>query len=443
MAIAYKSQGAGVATETSGAALQPACPATVDANDILVAHVVYLDNATAPVLPTGWTLLFPNPADISVGSGLGTGTPTGRAWAFGKIAAGTEDGAAISFGTQGGTVGRLARIYSFSGYVSGTITDVIPAASFTANSSETDPVIQAVTTTVAGAKAVSLVSQDDNNSHAGLGDVGNGTWVEAVADFVDTAVGAQGAKLQIQVGTPTSDPGTISGGTVAGTDDEANTLNFEIRPNAAAVPVEALPGTGVLDATGFAPTVQTPRTVTPGTGALSATGFSPTVVASNHQAVAPGTGELTVEGFAPTVNVGVNLTPGAGELAAAGFAPTVTVTAHQTVLVDVGVLTVTGFAPTVAVSNHQIVLTGFGEAQIIGFAPTVQTPVNVLAGVGVLEVEGYEPGVDDGSGITVGCGVLLFEGYAPDVVATTRPPRSRPIPAWLWERGAHPRRFRG
>lgn len=235
MAIAYKSAGAGASTETSGAALNLVCPAAVDAGDILIAHVVHLSTTTAPTEPAGWTLLFPDPDDISVGSGLGTGTPTGRAWAFGKIAVGDEDGDTISFGTAGGTSGRFGRIYSFSGYVSGTILDVVPLASFTQNSSETDPVIQAVTTTVAGAKAVALVSQDDNNSHAALGVVTGGTWAEPVADFVDTGVGAQGGKLQIQVGTPDADPGTINGGTVAGTDDEANTLNFEIRPNAPVV----------------------------------------------------------------------------------------------------------------------------------------------------------------------------------------------------------------
>ena len=225
MAIAYKSQGAGISTETSGANLVPLCPATVDAGDILLAHIVVLDATSALSTPSGWTLLF-GP------SGLGTGTPTGRAWAYGKIADGTEDGAGINFGSLASTIGRLGRIYSFSGYVSGTIADIIPAASFTANSSETDPIIQAVTTTIGGAKAVALISQDDNNSHDGLGAVSDGTWVEAVADYVDSAVGPQGACLQIQVGTPTANPGTISGGTVAGTNDEANTLNFEIRPEA-------------------------------------------------------------------------------------------------------------------------------------------------------------------------------------------------------------------
>src|SRR3970040_1002623 len=107
MTIAYKSAGAGTATEASGGNLRPECPATVDANAILFAHVVYLSDATpVPDTPADWTLLF-GP------SNLGTGTPTGRAYAFGKIAVGDEDGVQISFGTPASTVGRLGRIYSF------------------------------------------------------------------------------------------------------------------------------------------------------------------------------------------------------------------------------------------------------------------------------------------------------------------------------------------
>lgn len=231
--IAYKSAGAGTATEVSGTDLTPAAPATVDVGDILIAHIVVLDASSELSTPTGWTLLF-GP------SGLGVNTPTGRAWVYGKIADGSEDGAAINFGNLASTVGRLGRIYSFSGYASGTINDVVPATSFTADGSETDPVIRQVTTSVSGAKAVALVSQDDNNTHAALGAVSGGTWAESVADYTDTAVGAQGAALQIQVGTPTSDPGTIAGGVVAGTNDEANTLSFEIRSGP---PVVTLSGT--------------------------------------------------------------------------------------------------------------------------------------------------------------------------------------------------------
>ena len=224
MAVAYKSAGAGAMTETNGATLNLPCPATVDANDILIAHVVVWGTTYSPTTPSGWTLLF-GPY------GLGTGTPTARAWAYGKIAAGNEDGANVNFGTIAATTGRMGRIYSFSGYVSGAIGDVVPSASYAGNSSETDPVIQSVTTTVEGAKAIALISQDDNNYHSSLGDVTGGTWAEAVSDYVSSSVGPAGGCLQLQVGTPTSDPGTIAGGTVAGNDDEANTICFEIRPN--------------------------------------------------------------------------------------------------------------------------------------------------------------------------------------------------------------------
>lgn len=224
MAVAYKSAGAGAMTETNGATLNLQCPATVDANDILIAHVVVWGTTYSPTTPDGWTLLF-GPY------GLGTGTPTARAWAYGKLATGNEDGSNVSFGTIASTTGRMGRIYSFSGYKSGTIKDVVPSASYAGNSSETDPVIQSVTTTVAGAKAIALVSQDDNNYHSSLGAVTGGSWAEAVSDYVNTSVGPSGGCLQLQVGTPTSDPGTIAGGTVAGNDDEANTICFEIRPN--------------------------------------------------------------------------------------------------------------------------------------------------------------------------------------------------------------------
>jgi hypothetical protein len=257
MAIAYKSAGAGTSTETNGANLTPACPAVVAAGDILIAHIVVLDATSALSTPDGWTLLF-GP------SGLGTGTPTGRAWAYGRIADGTEDGATVNFGSLASTVGRLGRIYSFDGRVSGTITQVVPAASFGEDSSETDPVITSVTTTVAGSKAVSLVSQDDDNAHDALGAVTGGTWAEPVADYLDTTVGAQGACLQLQVGTPSSDPGTIAGGTVAGTNDEANTLNFEIRPSP-----PAHTATGALTL---------PATTVSGAAALSGFGAFPDAV---------------------------------------------------------------------------------------------------------------------------------------------------------------------
>ena len=105
-AVIYKSQGAGAAVTVSGTALQPACPATVDAGDILIAHVCYRDTVTTPSTPANWELLA---GPQSAGS-----TATGRHWIFGKIAVGNEDGTNVSFGGQAVTVVRHARIYSFA-----------------------------------------------------------------------------------------------------------------------------------------------------------------------------------------------------------------------------------------------------------------------------------------------------------------------------------------
>ena len=211
------------ATAVNGAALEPPCPASVDAGDILIAHVQYTGTSNAPDTPADWTPLY-GPVDVDT-------TVTARTWCFGKIAIGDEDGDLISFGTESNTTMRLGRIYSFSGRVSGTITDL--CVGFVGNSQANDPVIQQITTSVAGAKAVALVSQDDDNSHSGLGAVTGGSWAEAVADFLVAGTAPAAGALQLQVGTPTADPGTIAGGTVAGTNDGAATITFEIRPNTA------------------------------------------------------------------------------------------------------------------------------------------------------------------------------------------------------------------
>lgn len=230
MAIAFKGAGAGGGTETSGAQLGRPCPATVDANDILVAHVMYLDITTVPSTPADWALLG-GPFNI------GQATAVGRTWVFGKLAAGTEDGATINFGTQGGTIGRAGRIYSFSGYVSGIITDVIPAASFINVEGETSTVgMPTVTTTIAGSLAVALCAIDDNNAQVSATGESGGDWTEAIADFVDTALGAQGLSMGIQTAAMAS-PGTISGGsfTQSATDESGN-VGFEIRESAFVAP---------------------------------------------------------------------------------------------------------------------------------------------------------------------------------------------------------------
>src|SRR3990167_9996686 len=141
MAIAYKSQGAGVVTEASGGALSPLCPAVVAANDILIAHCGYEGTTTTPDTPSGWTLV----------GGPYTIESAHRHWIFGKIAAGTEDGGAVAFGAPAVTTMRTARVYSFSGRVAGSITELVPSGGFAHLSHATDPQMPTVSTTITGA----------------------------------------------------------------------------------------------------------------------------------------------------------------------------------------------------------------------------------------------------------------------------------------------------
>lgn len=216
MAITYKSQGAGVSTETSGAALSPLCPATVDAGDILIAHVFWEGTATAPSTPGGWDLLD-GPELIE--------TTIARHWLFGKIADGSEDGAAVAFGSPAVTTQRAARVYSFAGRVSGTITELVRG--FAHLSHNTDPQMPTVSTTVAGALAVAVVAQNDNNAFANPTGESGGDWVLAVAEY--TAALTPGFSIGICTATPTGNPGTISGGAMATANDPCGVIGFEIR----------------------------------------------------------------------------------------------------------------------------------------------------------------------------------------------------------------------
>lgn len=216
MAIAYKSAGSGASTETSGAALSPTCPATVDANDILIAHVFWEGTTTAPSTPSNWELLS-GPHVIE--------TTIARHWVYGKIADGSEDGATVDFGNPSVTTQRGARVYSFSGYVAGAITQICDG--FTHVSHATDPQGPTVTTPKAGALAIALIGQNDNNAQASFTGESGGDWTEAVAEY--KAALTPGLALQIQTCTPTSDPGTVSGGTFNTTNDPVGVIGFYIQ----------------------------------------------------------------------------------------------------------------------------------------------------------------------------------------------------------------------
>ena len=227
MAIAYKSEGAGVATEASGGALSPLCPAVVAANDILIAHCGYEGTTTTPDTPAGWTLL----------GGPYTIESAHRHWIFGKVAAGTEDGAEVAFGAPAVTTLRTARVYSFSGLVAGTITDLVPAASFAHLSHGTDPQMPTVTTTIAGALAVACTFQLDDNAQASATGESGGDWTEIGAghEYVQAATTPDSC-LHIQTCTPTDDPGTVTGGAVSTANDVCGVIGFEIRPSVPEAP---------------------------------------------------------------------------------------------------------------------------------------------------------------------------------------------------------------
>lgn len=229
MAITFKSSGAGVSTESSGAALSPACPATVDAGDILILQTAWEGTTSSPSPPGDWTILGSSPYDV------GTSSVVARHWVYGKIAAGTEDGATVALGSPAVTTQRAARIFSFAGRVSGTITELVPSASFSPLAGDTDPTGPTVTTDVAGALACALVYQNDNNTletFAGSSD----TWTErgTVGGFIFAL--APGGVLDLLTATPAADPGTVSGGAMTVTNDPWSVIGFQIRPSAPAGP---------------------------------------------------------------------------------------------------------------------------------------------------------------------------------------------------------------
>jgi len=223
MAVAPKSQGAGVSTETSGAALSPLCPAVVDAGDVLILHVFWEGTASAPSPPGDWTLLNPG------GTAFLIETTIARQWFYGKIAAGTEDGAAVACGTPAVTTQRGARIYSFSGRLDGSIAALIGGITHTSHAN--DPQGPTVVTPIAGSLAVMLVAQNDNNAFAAIAGESGGSWAEMVAEY--TVALTPGFSLGCQTCIPTSDPGTVSGGSDNTTNDPCGVIGFYIKPTAA------------------------------------------------------------------------------------------------------------------------------------------------------------------------------------------------------------------
>lgn len=213
MAVAYQSAGTAVATATSGADLNPTAP-VVAANEWLIAQIWYRDTTTTPNTPSGWTLLS-GPHEI-VGS---------RAWVYGKMADGTEDNQAISFGTGGGTVLRMGRIFRFNGWVSGTITDTV--FDFVFEEGTTASITDVDRTLNTGEMGVNFVYIEDDLPSPSFSATtgGTGTWTENAAETV-SSLGSDGT-IGMQTCTATASGNTFTRGAA----DNWGIIGFTIRPS--------------------------------------------------------------------------------------------------------------------------------------------------------------------------------------------------------------------
>lgn len=321
MAITYKSSGAGVSTESSGGALSPACPAVVDAGDILILQTAWEGTTSAPSDPAGWTPLYgPQP----VGS-----APVARHWVYGRIADGSEDGAAVALGSPAVTTQRAARIHSFAGRVSGTIAELVPSASFSHLEGDTDPTGPTVVTTVAGALACALVYQNDNNTLETFASASD-TWTErgTVGGYIFAL--NPGGVLDLLTATPDPDPSTVSGGAMTVTNDPWSVIGFEIRPQLPAVTGSGSPdaqsatadGSGVSGSTGSG-TPDSQTAAVDGTGVSGSTGTgalaaqSASVAGEGEVEASEVTGDGALEAQSASIEgEGVSGSTGSGDIAA-------------------------------------------------------------------------------------------------------------------------------
>jgi hypothetical protein len=282
-------------------------PATINANDVLIAlfandgdATVTWDNTTAGT----WTLLF------STASGVAA-----RLTAYWKVADGTEDGAVLSIDTS--AIERSAwHIYRISGAQS-------VEAGTAATGTSTAPNSPSLTPSWGSADTTWLTVFASDNQTA---DPTDGPTNYTTNDIYDDAPNAAG----VGVGSSYRDNAASSEDPAAWTIAAslawvANTI--AVRPDGGATDATASPGIDTLVLTGQAPTVSASSTVSPGIQALTLTGFAPTVSTDTSIEVQPGAGSLALTGFAATVSATQSPTvePGFGALVITGYAPRVSV----------------------------------------------------------------------------------------------------------------------
>lgn len=226
-APAFGSSGAMVGTATSGAAHNVPWPAVVNAGDLGMAFLMYEGATVAPTSPGGiWSVL---------GSSPYTGVASGfRVWVYGAIAAGTEDGSNVNFGSPANTNNRYGIIYRFTGVRNDTVANVVGGFNFESLSQQVINDV-GVTTPEADCLAVNFVGvQDDNLLTAGLNFTGEtgGDWTEVEQAKTDTAL-TPDQSMQCQTAVMSA-AGTVNGGTLdMGAIDPWGVVGFYIRGPAA------------------------------------------------------------------------------------------------------------------------------------------------------------------------------------------------------------------
>lgn len=272
------------------------CPATVNANDILIIHALTKDNIEINT-PSGFT---------AVGA-RNQGTSLRSEW-FWKRADGTEDGATINVSRASGTTNLLfAQVYRFTGCV----TTGDPYEGHAATGDATNPVDPAdCTTTAVDRLIVVLTAVEDDLITAGDFTGGTATVAEVAEDA--TATGTDGNLHVAAVeydGASTFDPG----GQSLANNRNHNCFTFALLPIAGGdVTVEHVVGTLVMTAT--APVITERFTPSPGILVLGAS--DPSVAFSGVVTGTPGTLVLTASEHSVVAGVVLAATVGTLVLAA-------------------------------------------------------------------------------------------------------------------------------
>lgn len=182
---------AGVTSAVVNAVLSPTYPGSLVSGDLLIVHATSAGGTLVVTPPAGWSTLVDN---HTVSNG----------YLFYKISNGTETGTAAFTWTGGSSVNKIARMYQFRYTATSSFTED------TKNNVNAGTTTNAPTLTSTGLRslAVSFLNTYNNTSLTAYSQATNGTWVEAVSEYIVTNVGAQ---LQY---APLRPALTISGGTM-------------------------------------------------------------------------------------------------------------------------------------------------------------------------------------------------------------------------------------